>query len=542
MRVALAAFTLLMISGWSSWGAEKVRNIFDDDWTPPKPLAPDTSPGTPPPVHPSAVPDVPHGGLPTPAPSQPSIPGVSTPNAGPAQPAQPSARATVPAKLQQAAARKVMKEVYSKELADRSAAGRLKLGESLQAASERATDVPTDKFVLLAAAIDAAVEAGSIPLAFTAADQMAKGFDVDVFAVKADAAMATAAKPAVPGFATSNVRAVLVLTDELALGEYFGTAMRLCAALQTQVAADAALRSVLVDRQRELVATREAATRAARDLEKLRTSPNDPAVNLSVGKYLCFTKRDWEEGLPRLAKGSDPGLKNAALQEIANPSTPDAIAIVGDAWWTLAAKQTVPSSRAAVADHAAGLYKRAIDGLAGLRHELIAKRLTEAANMANTTTVRKASKLVDLLARMEGKGAAPQAGVVVLKRGVKITSHDSFKPPVAFRLVLQLESEDLRVAYAADQIIFNWGGNKSELRIDGGPASGKHKKGAGGIPAQTWVTIDVMVTANAMTLSVDGEQRYKMEADFSKVDDRLSILAFGSAVTVRSVTVSRPAE
>ena len=44
----------------------------------------------------------------------------------------------------------------------------------------------------------------------------------------------------------------------------------------------------------------------------LQQDPEEPAgESCSVGRYLCFSKGDWEKGLPLLARGSDETLKGS---------------------------------------------------------------------------------------------------------------------------------------------------------------------------------------------------------------------------------------
>ena len=45
-----------------------------------------------------------------------------------------------------------------------------------------------------------------------------------------------------------------------------------------------------------------------------------PPANLTVGKYYCFQKGDWEKGLPMLALGQDETLK--ALPPRKSPASP----------------------------------------------------------------------------------------------------------------------------------------------------------------------------------------------------------------------------
>ena len=110
-----------------------------------------------------------------------------------------------------------------------------------------------------------------------------------------------------------------------------------------------------------------------------------------------------------------------------------------------------------------------------------------------------------------------------------------FKPPVAFQFAAMTNEADFRIAYAADQIIFNWEGNRDELRVDGGPASGRHKQGAGRLPVGKWVTIELVVTEDELTLKVDGEERYRTSADFTTVDQTFSAHATGGNVAIKDL-------
>ncbi len=61
------------------------------------------------------------------------------------------------------------------------------------------------------------------------------------------------------------------------------------------------------------------------------------------------------------------------------------------------------------------------------------------------------------------------------------------------------------------------------------------------MPKNTWVTIDLVVAKGRMTISVDGLVRHTVDADFSNVEQRLSIYpSHGSTVMVRSVQVASP--
>lgn len=106
-------------------------------------------------------------------------------------------------------------------------------------------------------------------------------------------------------------------------------------------------------------------------LKTLDQEPDNPAANLVVGKYLCFTKGDWAAGLARLSKGSDADLRSLATMEEAaksgsNDSHPETQIRLGDSWW--------PKSR----ERALYWYALAWRRLDPLQKERVRERFNEA--------------------------------------------------------------------------------------------------------------------------------------------------------------------
>ena len=116
-----------------------------------------------------------------------------------------------------------------------------------------------------------------------------------------------------------------------------------------------------------------------------------------------------------------------------------------------------------------------------------------------------------------------------------ITTKATFKPPVEILVDAKTESTNLRLGYAADQLIFNWELDGTQLRLDGGPANGKHKPGAGMIPRKQYVKVRWVVTPSKQSVFVDDQLRFEHSGDYSKLDKPISV--FGSEVTVRSIKV-----
>ena len=76
--------------------------------------------------------------------------------------------------------------------------------------------------------------------------------------------------------------------------------------------------------------------------------------------------------------------------------------------------------------------------------------------------------------------------------------------------------------------------------MDGGPANGLHKAGAGQIPIGKYVTVRWVVTPMYQAIYVDGQQRYRHDGDYSQINRCVTVFpAEGSTVTVKSIEVKR---
>jgi len=143
--------------------------------------------------------------------------------------------------------------------------------------------------------------------------------------------------------------------------------------------------------------------------------------------------------------------------------------------------------------------------------------------------------LVDQMqALADGRSGSP----IKLNKNEKLSTQKTFRPPVDILIEAMTDSTNLRLSYAANQVIFNWELGRKNLRVDGGPAGGKHKPGAGLIPANQFVTVRWLVTPKRQAIFVDGELRYEHAGDYSKIDKPIRVFpSHGSEVTVRSIKV-----
>ena len=129
---------------------------------------------------------------------------------------------------------------------------------------------------------------------------------------------------------------------------------------------------------------------------------------------------------------------------------------------------------------------------------------------------------------------------ILLEANERLSTPQSFKPPVEITIVAKTDSTNLRIGYTADQVIFNWERDLTQLRINGGPADQLHKPGAGSVPRRRFVTIRWVVTPEHEAIYVDGELRFEHSGDYSEIEKPVSVFAaLGSRVTVKSIRVKQ---
>ena len=141
--------------------------------------------------------------------------------------------------------------------------------------------------------------------------------------------------------------------------------------------------------------------------------------------------------------------------------------------------------------------------------------------------------------RGELKSGAPEvAEEIVLRGSDRFDTSRKYRPPVEITLAAKTDSTNLRLAYAADQIIFNWEQDRSQLRVNGGPAAGIHRADAGLIPVGEYVNIKWIVTEQYQEIFVNGESRYRHEGDYSQIYRPVSVFpAHGSTVSLKELQV-----
>ena len=153
--------------------------------------------------------------------------------------------------------------------------------------------------------------------------------------------------------------------------------------------------------------------------------------------------------------------------------------------------------------------------------------------------VQPAPGETELVPTLVGDTARQADGAILLRPGERVRTADAYKAPVTFHVLAMTDSTNLRLAYAgATRIIFNWEQAPDKLLVDGGPADGVRRTGAGLVPIDRWVDLGLHMTAKRLTITVDGQVRAELDGDFSAVDEPLAVFpAESSRVRVRSIRV-----
>src|SRR6185295_14261130 len=163
-------------------------------------------------------------------------------------------------------------------------------------------------------ASNAAIKASDAKLALSGVSELAKFFDVDEIALKADALSKIGATAATGSAHTTLVQNYLAIIDEAVASDSYEAAIRLVSAAEAAAkkAQDAQLTEQVKSRSKEVreAQTAFAAIKGAR--LTLATNAEQPEANLAVAKFLCVFKGDWDRGVPMMAKGSDFILKMLA--------------------------------------------------------------------------------------------------------------------------------------------------------------------------------------------------------------------------------------
>ncbi len=320
----------------------------------------------------------------------------------PAGEAADDARSAVPAAADRQKALGEVREIYKREYAAaKKPAERGTLAALLFENARETSDDLAARYALLEEALSLAIAAGRFNLAESVVDLRGQDFQVDALQSKTDLCLEFLKKP--PSEATERKdfeASLLPLVDDAIEQDRFELAERIIAAAGTAGASarSAALRKGLADRQQAVKSLRPRSEAARHARQTLERDADNPVAHEELGRYLCFLRGKWDQGLPHLAEGKSKSLAELAQRSQTPPDDATQLAELADQWWNLA-ESLDAGEKTSVRDFAGAFYRQALPELKGLRAMAAKQRggVAPAARQAKEGRPTKAAKTVNLI-------------------------------------------------------------------------------------------------------------------------------------------------
>jgi serine/threonine-protein kinase len=242
-----------------------------------------------------------------------------------------------------------LKESFAAEYQQTTPEARTALAAKLLKKSQEGPD-PVARYAALRESRDLALRAGNLDAARAACDELVKSFEHQD-------ASALPPPPAAAAPSATLAAALAILEQLIAAGDYdrLGGALQLLAG--EAGVSDPAWRVFAKTRLELGEEMAKAWPEFQAAVQKLTQAPADPAASLAAGRFLCFLKGDWAGGIPHLARGSDPVLRDAAEKDGAVSAGTAALPEAANAWWEAADRQT-GVARMALRTRACALYRQ----------------------------------------------------------------------------------------------------------------------------------------------------------------------------------------
>ncbi len=274
-------------------------------------------------------------------------------------------------------ARSLVDELFTKEVAAATTESKkVELANTLmtQARAEQRDMAARDALLDKARAL--AMDAANSRLAMSAVDELVNQFDTDGAALRLSVLTGTEAAADKPDEKREFVEMALGAMDDAIKADQYDVARKLgsLALSMSKTLKDTKMTERVLERGKQFKSLQSGYAEAKSGMETLKTSPDDAAANLIVGRFMCMVKGDWDSGLPRLAKSGDESVQSLATKEIAGPRGAEEQLELADGWHDLADSQTGLKKDNLLA-HASYWYERAMPSLSGVQRIKAEKRI-----------------------------------------------------------------------------------------------------------------------------------------------------------------------
>jgi len=284
-------------------------------------------------------------------------------------------RLAVPNSSKQGPALSKLKADFKAEYAKREAPDHAALAKKFRELAANESD-PNRQYVLLRESRELAVNGGDLKTAFGAIDDMASRFNIDGGELKITAMSNAVGRSRGPQ--TQLMDQYFTIAED-ALKEWDAQLGYQASRLGTKLARESK-DPTAIKRAKEVEIHVNQVNGEVKEIiaasNKLKLRPDDPEANLTVGRYLCFARGVWHEGLPLLTKGSDKLLAELSRQDLEGPSDATTMMALAGAWWDVPDTKLTPKRRSH--ERAAHWYEKALPELKADQKPLAQQRISEA--------------------------------------------------------------------------------------------------------------------------------------------------------------------
>jgi hypothetical protein len=224
-----------------------------------------------------------------------------------------------------------------------------------------------ERYALLMRARDLAVDAPNIDLAFLAIDEIDRGFQVNNVIQQKEKVLFDVANRRRVDNRMIVEGAIGLITDAIGC-DHYDIAKRTINLTERRGKRerDRALRTKFLELRGivDLLATEFEKANEARN--SLANEPGNAEANFQVGKFYCFLKGDWDNGLPYLARGNIEKVKALAASDLRNPTDALARFQLARDWSELADSYLKSLAQQQIQVRAAYWYQQALPRLRGV--------------------------------------------------------------------------------------------------------------------------------------------------------------------------------
>jgi hypothetical protein len=254
----------------------------------------------------------------------------------------------------------------------------VELADKLLELAADTNERPAARYAMIDEAQKLAAQGGDLRKALSIIDDLSRQFDVNLPVLKASAVeLSSEAARSIADRRRIAESATQVAEEMVEAGRFdlAGEVIQV-AVVQAGRAKDAELGKLAREIRDDVALSKRFWNGAQEARDQLASDPDRADLHLRYGRFLCFRQRNWELGLPHLAKGSHPELAAIARLELEEPASAERQMALGTAW-AEAATSVDAHERAPVLLRGRDWLRKAESQLAGLTRAEVEKRIKE---------------------------------------------------------------------------------------------------------------------------------------------------------------------